>query len=303
MSDNFARKERPNVYSILVVTYLFLGGAAGGAFLIMSAWSLYFHRTHAYRKSNRVRQSFRIMKRTCYPCALILLSVALACLFFDLGVPRNAYLFFLRPHFTPITFGAFSLAALWIVGAALSIANVFRPRRINGYAKAGLEAVCALCALCVMAYTGVYLYSQTAVPAWHTPWLIALFVFSSASAGISVVLLVDYFIQGKTLLLRTVRPLQKAHLICLACEAISIAALAAYLFTTDGAARSLEKLLNPSLAQTALIGAMGLGIVAPAILESWALANKGQRSIPFSDVICLIGCFCIRWVVVMCGAH
>lgn len=291
------------MYSILVVTYLFLGGAASGAFLVMSTWSLYFHRTHAYRKSNRLRQSFRAMKRACYPCALILLSVALACLFFDLGVPRNAYLFFLRPHATPITFGAFSLASLWIVGAALSVANILRPRRMDGHAKSALETACALCALCVMTYTGVYLYSQTAVPAWHTPWLISLFVFSSTSAGVSVVLLVDYFIQGQTLLLRTVRPLQKAHLICLACEALSIAALATYLITADGTARSIEKLLDPALAQTALIGAVGLGIAAPAILESWALARKGQRSIPLSDAVCLIGCFCIRWVVVMCGAH
>ena len=291
------------MYSILVIAYLLLGGAAGGAFFTMAAWSLYFHGSREYRRSSRIRRSFRSMKAACYTMAFLMLTVAMACLYFDLGVPKNVHLFFLRPHLTAITFGAFSLGGLALVGGLLVAANVLRPRAMGGRVKKALEALCVVCSLCVMAYTGVYLYSQAAVPAWHSLWLVALFVCSAASGGLSVVLLADWFIQGKTLLLRTVRPLQKCHLAWLACEAASMVGYVLFLLETPGAADALALLLEPRALGMAAIGAAGMGVVAPAALECYALSQRTGRNIPVSDVICLIGGLCLRWCVVMCATH
>lgn len=291
------------MYSILVVAYLFLGGAAGGAFLVMSAWSLYFHVSKEYHRSSRIRQAFRSMKTACYSVSLVMLLAAMACLFFDLGVPENVHLFFTRPHATPITFGAFSLGIEAIVGFMLVVANALRPKLLAGRAKAVLEALCVASSLCVMVYAGLYLFNQAAVPAWHTVWLVALFFFSAASGGASTMLLVDYFIQGQTLLLQTVRPLQKAHVVCLIGEAIALAFYAGRLFATPAAADAVALLMEPSMLRTALLGAVGMGIVVPLCLELYALFKRDSRQIPLSDVICLIGGLCLRWCVVMCATH
>ena len=51
-----------------------------------------------------------------------------------------------------------------------------------------LQAALALAALAVMLYTGLLLQSLNAVPLWATPWLPALFVLSSLSCGMALVL-------------------------------------------------------------------------------------------------------------------
>ncbi len=290
------------MYGILITSYLFIGGAASGSLLVMCAWSLLFH-LHASNRAPRIRRAFRSLKSTVYTVSFILLVLSVVCLTFDLASPQKAYLIFIRPHATPITFGAFALAIGLVIGFFLMVANVMRPRWTNGYVKGAFEIMGVACSICIMAYTGVLLYSQESVPMWHSPWIVPLFMLSSVSCGISVVLLIDYFIQGKLLLLSTVKPLQKMHLICLVCETIALGAFAFDLFTNPQAADSAKLLLETDMRNIAAIGIIGMGIAAPAAMESYALACENSRSIPVSDVICLIGGFCLRFCMVMCGTH
>lgn len=291
------------MYSELIITYLFLGGASGGAFLVISLWSLIFHASEHRIRNRRLRLAFRTMKRVVYPVAFVMLLVSLACLFFDLKMPEKALLLFTRPRFTPLTFGAFALAAETLVGGILVIANVLRPRWATGPVKAALEIICVITSLAVMTYTAIYLSAQKAVALWDSPWLVPLFLCSSTSAGISTVLLCNWFVEGKTLLLRAARPLQATHLVILAAEAIS---LAAYCFSITAATpegRSLALFSDPVLLQTLLFGTVGMGIAVPFALESYTLARRPWRAIPVSDVVCLIGGFCLRWCLIMGGTH
>lgn len=291
------------VYSELIVIYLFLGGAASGAFLIMSVWSLWFH-SHAQRlHDRRLRMAFRVMKNLVYAVSLLLLLIAIGCLFADLKVPSKALLLFTRPRPTPLAFGAFVLAAEAAAGFALMVANSLRPRQMSGRLKAILEIVCVIASLAAMTYTAVYLFNQKAVALWSSPWLIALFLCSSTSSGISVVLLCNWFVQGRTLLLRAARPLQKIHVAVLVLEAAALFLYAAAVLANPDAASSLALLREPALLQTGVVGAVGMGIAAPFVLETYALICKQWRAIPVSDVICLIGGFCLRWCLIMGGAH
>ena len=138
---------------------------------------------------------------------------------------------------------------------------------------------------------------------WSSPWLIGLFLCSSTSSGISVVLLCNWFVQGKTLLLRAARPLQRAHLAVLAAEAVTLIAFTAAVLANPDTASALALLREPGLLQTAVVGAVGMGLVVPLALETYALTQKSWRAIPVSDVICLIGGFCLRWCLIMGGAH
>lgn len=291
------------MFSELIITYLFLGGASGGTFLVISLWSLIFHSSEHRLHNRRLRLAFRTMKRVVYPVAFIMLLVSLACLFFDLKMPDKALLLFLRPRLTPLTFGAFALAAEALVGGLLVIANVLRPRWATGTVKTVLEAVCVVTSLAVIVYTAVYLYAQKAVALWDSPWLIPLFLCSSTSAGISTVLLCNWFVEGKTLLLRATRPLQRTHLIILAAEAVSLIAYCLSVASSTPEGRPLMLFSDPVLLQTLLLGTVDMGIAVPFALESYTLARRPWRAIPVSDVVCLIGGFCLRWCLIMGGTH
>ena len=274
-------------FGSLVIAYLFLGGASAGAFFVMSAWSLGFYRSDtAARHHMRLRTAFKALKGRVYTISLIMLAVSLACLVFDLQYPDRALLLFFRPRPTPMTFGAYALAVEAILGLLLALANVFKIPFLDGRVKRVLEALCAICSIAVMGWS-----------------LVALFFFSALSSGVSVVLLIDYFIQGQTLLLRAARPLQKAHLTCLVLEGISLAFFVHATLAKPAAANSVELLMDPAMLSTAVVGVIGMGILVPFALELNSLMHKDCRTIPVSDVICLIGSFCLRYCVVICGVH
>jgi formate-dependent nitrite reductase membrane component NrfD len=154
-----------------------------------------------------------------------------------------------------------------------------------------------------MIYTGVFLAGISSVPFWNTPALVALFLFSSLSAGISVVLLIDYFIKDQTLLLRAAKPLQRAHVIILFFEALSLVAFVVIAFMNPAASKSVTLLTGTEVIPTAIIGVVCMGIIVPLILEIYTLKTRECRTIPISDVVCLIGVFCLRYVTILCGVH
>lgn len=290
------------MFDTLIIAYLFLGGAAGGAYFVMAAWSLVFHRRDA-EHPHRLHTAFKALLSRVYAIALIALVVSAACLVWDLLHPQRALLIFLRPRPTLLTFGAYALALLMALGLALALANVFDLRIIGGRARKVLEALTIPTSLAVMLYTGMFLASNASVPFWNTPWLTALLLLSSLSSGVSAVLLIDYFTQGQTLLLRAAKPLQKLHMGSLALEAAALAGFLHAGFSNPDAHKSIALLMQPDMLPVGIVGVVLFGIILPFLLEGYALTRKECRTIPFSDVICLIGSFCLRWCVIMCGVH
>lgn len=303
MEDNgySANSEGVVVLGSLVILYLFLGGAAGGALLVMSAWSLAYYRSR--NRSFRFRRAFRSLQKAVYVIATLMLICSVLCLVWDLWHPERALLMFTRARPTILTFGAFVLAATGLVGFALAASNLLNLRLVGGRARKALEAICCPLAACVMLYTGAFLANNASVPFWHTWTLLPLFFFSSLSSGISVVLLIDYFVQHQTLLLQAARPLQRVHLVCLALEAVLLALFALHAFETPRAANSLSLLMEQSMLSTAIIGVLGFGLLVPFLLELYSLRRTTCRTIPVSDVVCLMGCLCLRYVIAMCGVH
>jgi formate-dependent nitrite reductase membrane component NrfD len=130
-----------------------------------------------------------------------------------------------------------------------------------------------------------------------------LFLFSALSAGISVVLLVDYFIKDQTLLLRAARPLQRVHIAFLLAEALSLGGFLTIGFLSPAAYKSIALLMSPSMISTTAIGVIGMGILVPLLLETYTLRAKEYRTIPVSDAVCLLGGLCLRYVIILCGVH
>lgn len=289
------------MFGSLLIAYLFLGGTAAGVFLVMSCWSLAFRHGKTQR-SARALLAFETLRKRCYALGFALLVASMLCLFWDLGSPERALLLFFMPHATFITLGAFCLTAELAIGLTLTLSHwMGTPRMSRGLATA-LETICALLACVIMAYTGAFLASGS-VPLWNTWTLIALFVLSSFSSGVSAVLLLDWFVQGQTALLRAVKPLQKVHVAALVAEAAAMMAFVHSAVTNPAASSAVSLLMKPDMASNALVGAVGMGVCVPLIAEAYSLSHKETRSLPAADVVCLMGGLIMRYVVVTCGVH
>lgn len=293
------------MYGSLIIAYLFLGGAAAGALLAVSAWSLAFHRAAARATLHpSLTAAFSALRKNVYLVGFVLLAFAMVCLLWDLGAPHRALLIFTQPRPTVLTFGAYTLTVEATIAALLAAGHLFgRPRLEGSRMLTALEILCCLGALATMTYTGVFLASNPAIAFWNTWTLVAVFVFSSLSTGISATLLIDWFTQGQTLLLRAAKPLQKWHLACLAAEAVAIGLFLAATFSNPATASARALLLSPDVLPTAAIGVLGFGIFAPAALEAFSLAQKECRTIPVADVLCLCGGVCLRYIAITCGVH
>ena len=290
------------LFSILITLYLFLGGAAAGALFTMAAWSIVFHRNER-QQSERLKNAFKSLLTKSYLIGLVLLVFSIFCLVWDLGSPERVLYLFFKPHLTVLTFGSYFLLILSLIGFLLAAVNLLDLSFVKGKTRKLLEYLCCFFALAVIIYVGVFLATNASVPFWNNWVLVALFLFSSLSCGVSIVLLIDYFIKDQTLLLRAARPLQRAHVLVLLLEALSLAGFLAIVFTNPAAAKSIDLLMEPGMLSTAVIGVVGMGIVIPLFLESYNLLTKPYRTIPISDVICLLGGFFLRYVIILCGVH
>lgn len=288
------------LYGSLVIAYLFLGGTAAGALLVISAWSLFFRRT---QHPSRIQMAFETLRHRVYLAGVALLIFAMVCLLWDLGNPGRALLVFLRPHPTVITFGAYTLAIETLLAALLLLASSSQSALpLHGRARGAVEVLCCIGGLATMAYTGVFLF-QGGIPFWSHWSIIALFVFSSFSSGASVVLLIDWLTQGQSLLLRATKPLQLCHIACLIAEAAFLMLFAYSAFHNPRADASIALLMEPNMLTVAFVGVMGAGIAVPLVLEAYSAARRGYRTMPLSDFMCLFGGLCLRYCLIACGVH
>ena len=172
-------------FSELIAVYLFLGGAAAGAFTLVAFADVAGHvwnRGRARAESMSLRSSFatipestrRYVQTFVYGTGLVSILAGVLCLVADLGRPEAFYYLFLYPTNSLVSIGAFALAFLSVcLVVALSDALLRLPlamRRFVSVVKlAGIPV-----ALIVMVYTALLLKSVIAVKVWQSPWLSCL---------------------------------------------------------------------------------------------------------------------------------
>lgn len=281
----------------LVIAYLFLGGAAGGTFFVISAWSIAHF---SIPRPERLTHDFKNLQRYTYLSAFILLVTSLVCLLWDLGQPSRAFLIFLLPHPTPLTFGAYSLLILALFGGALAIIHLFDFQTLHRHTYIILEICCCIASLAVICYTAVYLMSSQ-IALWKPPELIGLFLFSSLSSGFAITMLASYVLRSETLEIQTIKPLQTLHVICLISEVIFLVFYIMNVLSNSAASGSIALLTDPGMLSFMGIGVVVFGMVFPITAESYSLFMRDYRSIPASDAACLIGGLILRYVIISCG--
>lgn len=300
-------------FSELIAVYLFLGGAAAGAFTLVAFADVAGHvwnRSRARAESMSLRSSFaaisestrRYVQTFVYGTGLVSILAGVLCLVADLGRPEAFYYLFLYPTNSLVSIGAFALAFLSVcLVVALSDALLRLPlamRRFVSVVKlAGIPV-----ALIVMVYTALLLKSVIAVKVWQSPWLSVLFVASALSCGCAVVMLAACACEDVRAMRLWHHFLIPADVAFIVIESIAAIALLVSAKNIDSAA--FASLMDGALSIPFWIGFVACGIVLPFIAEMILLfAGRGALASTAAvlAVLVLVGGLCLRISIVACG--
>ena len=286
----------------LVVFYLFLGGCGAGVLGATSAWSLVFHRS-LDRTLGQTRAFESLMTR-CYVAGFAMLGVAALCLLLDLGRPEYAYLLFIQPTTSVLSFGSYTLLVSLVVGGFLVVANLFYVPFVSAFARKIAEIICIVASVCLMTYTGVYVACVEAVALWNNVAIPALFALSSASSGLSVMFIAAPFVCDWWLLDGWIARLHRIHLGVLALELIALAAFMLAAFLSPSASESLRLLLGSDMfGWWFLVVVVGMGVLIPLAVEAlMAVSGRSFKLLPV-DVLCILGGLALRFCVIWSGTH
>jgi formate-dependent nitrite reductase membrane component NrfD len=277
----------------LIVLYFFLGGISGGSYAIASIAELTSrkHQQHV----DIVRAGRVVSFLALLPCPVLLI--------FDLGRPERFYRMLrvvkLRSPMSVGTWGLLLFSAFSTISLAMQLA---RDGDLGHSAGARLLArlpirtigiAGAIPGFVVSGYTGVLL-GATAVPLWAKNALLLgpLFIASALSSAASAITLVLALCKSTTpAALHRVESVEK---IAKVAEAGLLVASWVRLGSTA------KPLTQGEPGKSMALGAVGLGIVAPTLLQA---VNKGRLR-PFAiaaSLFTLVGGYALRHAVVKGG--
>ncbi|MBI2162081.1 MAG: polysulfide reductase NrfD [Candidatus Rokubacteria bacterium] len=298
-------------WPLLIDLYFFLGGLAGGAFVIATIANLLDARRHR----DIVRMGYYIAFLAILPGPLFLVV--------DLGLPTRFLnmLMVSKPSleigmsaltvgpfhlklFSPMSAGAWALLGFSVL-AFLAALDVFLEDR-GGRSMSTLRVVVGVIggffAFFVAAYPGVLL-GATARPLFISAhWLGALFLVVGASTGGAAIALILSLLggQARDSLSRLMRFTAFALILQLA--ALVLFVVAVQMAGSTGIARAGAQLLSGSYSLTFWLGAVVIGIVAPLALQLGGGIKKAAPGMTaLVSALILIGGFVVKYVITAAG--
>jgi formate-dependent nitrite reductase membrane component NrfD len=285
-----------------IIIYIFLGGLAGGAYLIAALADL----CDLEEKKTIAKIGFSV--------ALPAIIIGGLCLIGDLGRPERFYNVLRIYKFTSpmsvgvwgvITFSVFSIISfLMIHGMDENSSGIWR----LGYyislvvPRKAINAIGLSVAVFLAGYTGVLL-TETSRPFWSdTPFLGALFIASGVSSAIAFIY---FFYDLKKSDENGNVELSKYKLKLVDNMAI-FAELVIILFMLVELANENRLVLMSKVSGMFWIGVVLIGLVIPLILNFYSMINfrirgkKLSKSI-ITPILIIVGGFLLRYVVVIAG--
>ena len=266
----------------LVITYLFLGGAGAGLFLI----ALYMDHAGAGA------------------LGLLVVLAGTILLLLDLGRPERFWRAFFRPQSSWISRGCFFITLLVVLGAlqlTLSVLGIELPAGIG----ATVKFVSAAAAVLVMIYTGFVLSPSAAIPFWNSTFFPIIFFTYSLLAGIDILILTSPAMPGPALDLALLERWQ--NYLVLGCLLLVLSHLSVMSGSAVAARESIRALTRGRWATLFLGGVIGLGLVVPLLL-GWPLAGRSEMQTLFVVTIALailrlFGDYLFRFLVIRAGMY
>jgi formate-dependent nitrite reductase membrane component NrfD len=277
-----------------IALYFFFEGVSAGAYVLCTAAAL--------RNKDRYEGAIRTGRYVSFATMLLCPPLLIA----DLGRPeRFHHMLRIWKKTSPMNHGAWALSAYGLVASLLAVLawpaqNLPGWLPLSGLLRALLgfaqrwapERLLAVAgmpfALTMVSYPGVLL-ETTANPVWsHTHFLGPLFATSSLSSGAAALSLLNYKSPNHALH----QTLGRFEDISQAAEAVT---LGLYLGTAQKATRPLIK---GKQSRVFLLGAIGLGLVAPLLLRRSKSKVLRQGVAP---ALTLAGAAALKWAVTYAG--
>lgn len=299
---------------LMIVCYLFLGGAGAGAIATASLVNLVAVRARFGMDSCvSVDEAPPEERSIAYTMAagLAILILGVLCLLFDLGRIDRALSLFLSPTLSYISIGSFALVALIALAAVQVVVRfLYMPFISTGFVRA-VEMLAVAAALAVMFYTGLLLQSAGGVPFWDTPLVPLLFCLSSASCGMGIYALSALFAGEPSALSRMIELwVTRIDMTVIILELIAAIAFIIFgLSSGNPAAKASANLLVEwPYAAMWWLGLVGCGLVFPFVAEIVHAMRVVQTKehvrrtvLAIAAVGILVGGFCLRSGIVEAG--
>ncbi|MDA7848107.1 polysulfide reductase NrfD [Sulfurospirillum sp.] len=206
--------------------------------------------------------------------------------------------------------GSIMSIGTWLLAIAIPVAFAFVCSFTNfcnfGKYRGILANTNMILAICIASYTAFLLGDVTHNLVWNNSVLVILFLFSALSSGLAIVLIVKTILwKNEEVNLKESNNFAKADIIILALEMLSIIVFAYTVFATSMANKiSYVFTLDNIVGQIWWLGALGLGLVLPLILNTQAIIYKKSLSHVKEYLLIsfiLVGAFCLRYSVLLAG--
>lgn len=279
-------------WPVLIDVYFFLGGLAGGAFVIATI----AHLLDARRFRDVSRVGYYLALLALIPCPIILIV--------DLGVPLR-FMNMVRAFnpLSPMSMGAWALLGFSVCAFLAALMTLLedagRARNLGG-AKIVVGVVGGFFAFFLAAYPGVLL-SATARPLWAGGHALgALFLAVGASTGAAAVALVLMLI-GRTA--AGLAPLRTMLVLALLIQllAVVVFVISAQSSGSLASTRALATLTSGSHSLTFWLGAIVVGSVLPLVIGLVNVKRRSPGLTALASILVLIGGFLVKFVIVAAG--
>jgi formate-dependent nitrite reductase membrane component NrfD len=293
------------VLSDLTITYLFLGGAGSGALFILIVLSLLTPCASGSDSPARYvpQAAFQPLFFFGYQVGGGVLILSMLCLLFDLGRPDRLLSLFLHPSLSYLVLGTYALVILVVCAIVFCLIWGTPFGRLPRWAIRAVEVLGLSAALITMLYTGLLFQSIGAGTLLGTVLVPVIFVLSSLSTGVALLLLTAAFTRAGRLFSTTFRRLARMDVALILLEAVGLALLLTSGLDEQQTRVAATELIFGEFAAAFWVGVVGCGLIAPLGIEGVSLrvGASGMGKVvrweyAFASVsfLLLIGGYCLR---------
>ena len=309
------------MFGELVTAYLFLAGVGAGGVAVASVADLLLVRepfgADAVPDFAEKRPAERLVAGVlALSCGALALGAG--CLAADLGRIDRVLSLFLAPPATLMNLGAWAVALLTVLAAALALARFLYLPWANRRAVVVAEVVACGLAVVVAVYAGLLLQTLAGVRLWSTPWVPVLFVLSAASCGCALLMAGALFAEPDESVRKVTGAAARVDAAIIVAEAVAAVFLFAFVAGSDhaGVQASAASLLHGPAALPWWAGFAVCGLVAPLAVEVGCLVRGRRRrgarggmvvypatALALAAALVLVGAVGLRAAVVEAGAQ
>lgn len=311
------------MFGELVTAYLFLAGVGAGGVAAASVADLLLVRepfgADVVPDFAEKRPAERLVAGVlAFSCGALALGAG--CLAADLGRIDRVLSLFLAPPVTLMNLGAWAVALLTVLAAALALARFLYLPWADRRAVVVAEVVACGLAVVVAVYAGLLLQMLAGVRLWSTPWVPVLFVLSAASCGCALLMAGPLFAEGDEGVRKVAQAAARADAVVIVAEVAAAAGFLAFAAGSDhaGVEASAASLLHGPAALPWWVGFVACGLAAPLVAEVGCLVRERWRSrsgvgwdaraypatvMALAAALVLVGAVGLRAAVVEAGAQ